>query len=91
MAADIFARRRVGGLRPEGGVQAIRGAAKDRDYKMPLSEMAAHFLEEYLEKHWRLLGGPGQRGLAFTVTGKPDEVWEGMSGQYATVTTNCLR
>jgi hypothetical protein len=69
----------------------IRGAAKDRDYHMPLSEMAAHFLEEYLEKHWQLLGGAGQRGLVFISTGKPDEVWEDLDCQYAKVTSDCLR
>ena len=76
---------------PRAEFKNIRGAAKDRDYQMPLSEMAAHFLEEYLEKHWQLLGGPGQRGLVFIVTGKPDEVWEGLDGQYAKVTSDCLR
>jgi hypothetical protein len=76
---------------PKEEFKNIRGAAKDRDYHMPLSEMAAHFLENYLEHHWERLGGPGQRGLVFIVTGKPDVTWEGLDGQYARVTSDCLR
>jgi hypothetical protein len=89
-----FRKTPTGGMElfvPKEEFKNIRGAAKDRDYHMPLSEMAAHFLEEYLEKHWELLGGPGQRGLVFIVTGEPDLVWEGMDGQYAKVTSDCLR
>ena len=83
--------RHLGGVRPPGRVQKHPGRCQGPRLPHALSEMAAHFLEEYLERHWQLLGGPGQRGLVFISTGKPDEVWEYLDSQYAKVTTDCLR
>lgn len=70
----------------------IHGAARDRDYRQPLSPMAAKYFEEYIDGHWQRLGGgkPGDRGLIFIATGKPNTVWANMAYQYGLVTQRWL-
>jgi hypothetical protein len=75
---------------PKAEFKNIRGAAKHKDYYMPLSETAAHYLEGYLTKWWNVLGGAGSRGLVFVATDKPDILWDALDCQYASVTEKIL-
>lgn len=75
---------------PRGEFKNIRGAARSKDYRMPVSEMAAYYLEEYVSTWWNHLGGPGQRGLLFIAKGKPDQIWDDLDTQYARVTKKIL-
>lgn len=75
---------------PKEEFKNIHGAAKYRDYRMPLSEIAAYYLEAYLTKWWGYLGGPGTRNFVFIPKGKPDKVWDNLDTQYANVTKRIL-
>lgn len=76
---------------PKGEFKNIRGAAKDKDYWMPMSEMASHYMQQFLEGAWEYLGGPGQRNLVFFANGKPDTIWQNMAAQFARCTGHIFR
>lgn len=76
---------------PKEEFKNICGAAKDKDYRMPLSQLAAYYLEAYLTKWWSYFGGPGKRNLVFVPKGSPDKVWKHLPAQYASATKKILR
>jgi integrase len=76
---------------PKEEFKNIRGAAKDKDYWMPMSEMAAHYVQQYLESAWGYLGGPGQRSLVFFSAREPDAIWKSMAEQFATCAGHIFR